>query len=221
MKQDLRVPSRDLLTCFFKECEKQFRFLEENHGYTYLSGLTEYRQNYKIIVPYNTQKVEEPFLGLTRYEKGDHAVEILYGDDDYILEMFIYINATMRFNLYDLMLAARRDVLFEQNPSWVTQDTRIHDLVRHFAKSMRADSALFLTPSDRLVNRALTMRSKIMEQSIRAHLKKSVETATHKAAQAFVQKDFKQVIEILEPFQEHLGSADIKKLKLAKQQLKS
>ena len=38
----LQNNARDLLTCFFAECESGFRFLELKHGYSYMSGLVDY-----------------------------------------------------------------------------------------------------------------------------------------------------------------------------------
>lgn len=220
MQKPLRASSSDLLACFFSECEKRFRFLEQRHGYSYLSGMATYKNNYKIIVPYtHTSSVQDPFLAVTRYEKDNHALEILYGDDDYIMEVFIYIDPITRISLKDLMAAKRVPYAMPDKMSWVTQNALIEKMVQAFAHTVKEHKKSFLLPDAKLVERALTMRSKLTEQTVRAHYKKGMEDASVRAAQAYMQKNYQEAVETLEPFEKNLSKSDLKKLKLARENL--
>lgn len=219
MNHVVRASSRDLLACFFEECEKQFRFLERQHGFLYLSGLAEYRKNYKVITPYLNGPVKEPFLALTRYEKGERAVEILYGEDNFTIEIFMYLDAITRLSLKDLMLAMRIDSVFAKPLVWMTEIGMLRESLEVFAKALQQNDRKFLNPSEKLIDRALTMRGKLTEQTIRAHYEVAKNEASEKAAQAFVRKNYGVVVEILEPFIKDLGAADLKKLKRAQEKL--
>ena len=98
MNQTVQTGSHELLSCFFEECERQFRFLEEEHGFTYISGLLEYKKHCKLIKPYNgkTGDLPEPFFAVTRYELDKRAIEIFYGDHNYALEVYVYPDLMQR-----------------------------------------------------------------------------------------------------------------------------
>ncbi len=219
MNHVVRASSRDLLSCFFEECEKQFRFLERQHGFLYLSGLAEYKKNYKIIVPYLNAPVKEPFLALTRYEKDDQAIEILYGADNFTIEIFLYLDAITRLSLKDLMLAMRIDTVFSKPLVWMTEVGMLRESLEVFAKALQQYNKKFLNPSEKLIDRALTMRGKLTEQAVRAHYEVAKNEASAKAAQAYVRKNYPLVVEVLTPFVKDLGPADLKKLKRAQEKL--
>lgn len=219
MKQKLRANPQDLLTCFFSECERQFRFLELRHGYSYLSGLATYKNNYKIIIPYNNTTVPEPFLAVTRYERDNLAFEFLYGYEDFVIEVNLYINNITRLSLKDLMDASRVPYVFEKSLSWVTYEGYIEEALGKFAAAIRENEKKFLSPSDKLIERALTMRGKLMEQAVREQYKTALHEASVRAAQAYMRKDYALVVEILQPFERDLSKADLKKLKLAREAL--
>lgn len=219
MKQQLRTSSDDLLACFFSECEKRFRFLEQHHGYLYLSGLATYKNNYKIIVPYKGTQAPEPFLAVTRYEKNAQAIELIYGDQDYILEVFLYVDPITRISLKDLMAAHRTPFAMPHKMAWVTQSASINELLEALSALMRGNLETILNPNAKLVERALTMRSKLTEQAVRENYKKLLDDASIRAAQAYTQKDFALVLEILMPFKKDLSKADLKKLRLAQENI--
>lgn len=219
MQHDLRVSTSELLACFFAESEKQFRFLEEKHGYVYLSGLAEYKNNYKIIVPYKHKNVEEPFLAVTRYEKNERAIELCYGHENYVIDMFIYIDYATRLSMRDLMTAMRSDFRFEEKPVWLKEPDLIKTALGHYSRALEKHAEKLVPPGLKLVDRALTIRGKLVEQTIREYHKKAQDDASVKAAQAFMKKDYKSVIEILSPFADALDAADLKKLKIAYKKL--
>ena len=218
MNQIRSADSHALLTCFFEECESQFRFLEEEHGYLYFSGLMEYKGNYKLIKPYNEEieNPEKPFYAVTRYERNNQAIEVFYGDQNYILEIFVYPDAIQRFSIRDLISAARGDMTRNKAATYLTEARNIADSLKWFSNAMR-DNPKVLQPSERLVERASVMRDTLLEQGVRSHLDKLIKNASQRAAEAFAKKDFSQVIDILTPFEDYLSSADNKKLRIARE----
>ena len=218
MDQIRSAHPHDLLTCFFEECESQFRFLEEEHGYLYFSGLMEYKGNYKLIKPYNneTQAPDQPFYAITRYERNSQAIEVFYGDQNYILEIYVYPDAIRRFSIRDLVSAARGDISQRKAAAYLTEATNISESLKWFSGAIRNNPKV-LQPSDRLIERATVMRDTLLEQGVRSHLDKLIKNASQQAAEAFVQKDYARVIDILVAFEEYLSAADLKKLRIARE----
>ncbi len=167
MNNKLRENSRDLLTCFFTECESTFRFLELKHDYGYLSGLIDYRQGRQIITPYHGQSIENSFRAVTRYEMENNAIEILYGDKEFMIEAYIYINQIHRLSLSDILLAAKKDDNSTKNNRQITKQNQIERKIHNISASIKKNKRHFLEPNERMIERALTMRGKRMEQSIR------------------------------------------------------
>ena len=217
MNQIVGATSHDLLTCFFQESEKQFRFLEQEHGYMYLSGLADYQKNYKIIKPYKNdfKNDQAPFFAITRYEKPDNAIEILYGDKQHVLEVYIYPDTVTRLNLREIIAALRTDSPIMQNISYLVEKDKIKQSLTLFSQIMQTNPKI-IAPTARLVERASIMQSKLMEQGVREHLKKLVQNASILAAEAFVDKNYKKVIELLEPLEGYISVSDKKKLNIAR-----
>jgi len=216
MDQIRSANSHDLLTCFFEECESQFRFLEEEHGYLYFSGLMEYKGNYKLIKPYNDKikALDQPFHAVTRYERNAQAIEVFYGDQNFVLEIFVYPDAIRRFSIRDLVSAARGDISQNKSAVYLTEARNISDSLKWFSGAMR-DNPKVLQPSNKLIERATVMRDTLLEQGIRAHLDRLVKNASKHAAEAFVKKDYMRVVDLLLPYEEYINAADLKKLRIA------
>lgn len=221
MNQTLRANSRDLLTCFFEESEKLFRFLEDKHGFLFLSGLAKYKKNYKVIVPYHNHAIENPFLAITRYEQGEHAIEIVYGEDNYTLDVYIYPDYIQRLHLKDLLRAIRSNEEFDQQNVWLTEQDLINRGLEAYADICKQHGRKILHPTKKLIDRALTMRGKLVEQTIRRFFEESKMEACKNAARAFVQKDYSKVIDVLEPYEGYLEKSDLKKLHIAREKLHS
>lgn len=220
MDHSVSAESQDLLSCFFQECESQFRFLEEEHGYLCLSGLMEYKDRYKVIKPYQESDTspDEPFYAVTRYERNAQAIEILYGDKNYILEVFVFPDSVQRFSVRDLVLATRKDFPVTRNVAYLTETHNIRESLKWFAKNMRKHPKV-LEPSEKLIEKATVMRDTLLEQGVRSHLEKMVKNACIQAAEAFVKKDYERVVSILDPYESYLNASDLKKLRISKEKL--
>ena len=219
MNNKLRASSGDLLTCFFTECESQFRFLEQKHGYSYLSGLVEYRGGRQIITPYRNQFIDGPFRAVTRYEHDSINLEIVYGDKDYALEAYACYEHIYRLSLSDILSAVKKPDAGRTRHWLVTHEELVQDSVRSIANTVRKQWRHFLNPKPKVIERALSIRSKLMEQAIREQYKQEMDMASREAAKAFLEKDFTMVLMLLMPYERDLSPGDAKKLGLARRSL--
>src|SRR5262249_25448130 len=99
---------QNLLGCFFAACEKAFRFLEQEHGFTYLSGLTEYRMGRRIFTPWNPRiTVSSAFTAATLYEKDNISIEIFFQGESSTLDFHFCYTPPHRFEFAEIINAPR------------------------------------------------------------------------------------------------------------------
>ncbi|MCC6597542.1 MAG: hypothetical protein IT559_01985 [Alphaproteobacteria bacterium] len=216
----LNFADPELIKCFFSQCERKFRFLEQKHEFSYISGLAEYKNAYKIIKPYQGQKTPSPFLAMTRYEKENQTLEILYGGADFMLEVYSCHGHILRFTPAEILMAARKSSAYLPNTRGLSHSAAIEDALENLSKALRKHVKTLLNPSQRLLDRAQTIHNKQLEQAVRKRHRNTIEDACRQAAKAYREKDYPKVIQILEPHKNALGKADLKKLYLAKSLLR-
>ena len=213
--------AKQLLEHFFSGCESKLRFLEQRHGFTYISGLAEYRNNSKIIRPWRGQEVEETFIALTRYERAETALEIVFGEQQFIIESYVYYGPYQRFSLAEVLTAARKFSKGRTNDWGITRPQLIDESLMRIAKNLQNHHKAVLEPNEKLRERMLTIRDVQLEQAVRQHFSRTLKEATLAAAKAFREKNFRMVISMLEPYKNFLPSSELKKLQLAKKQILS
>lgn len=211
--------AKDLLACFFTECESRFRFLEQKHDFHYLSGLVRYKDGRQIITPYRNQDVPKDFWAITRYEKDNIALEIVYGDEEFVIESYVYFQNIHRLNLSEILWAAKKDDGSVSGNRWASREAFLRDIICNMAASVEKHKRHILNPTQKTIDRAVTMRAKRLEENIREQYKKDLEKATTIAARAFHDRDFKRVLELLSPYEKDLATADSKKLMRARKNL--
>ncbi len=209
-----------LLRCFFLECERKFRFLEQKHGFEYISGLAAYKNAYRIIRPYHGQEIDAAFLAMTRYEKDGYALEIVYGGQDMALELYSCHERILRFTPAEILTAARKYGGGLAAGRGVAQEGMIEDILARFSRAFGKYPKILLDPPPHIVDRARSIREKHLEQAVRKHYRLSLEQAVRQAAKAYREKDFLKVVHLLEPHRAALGGADLKKLHLARARLR-
>lgn len=211
--------THELLTCFFSECEKQFRFLEEDYGYMSFKGLTSFKRNCKVTKPYSRASgAPDPFFATARYELHKHAIEIMYGDLQYIMEVNVYPDPINRLSFRDILAAKQKALPALDNLFYIKETPKIIGAIQLFSQMMQKDPSL-ITPNDRTIERANVMKNKLIEQNVREHFKKNVADACIEAAQAFLNKNYLAVVNLLEPFESYLGKADLKKLRISREKI--
>lgn len=208
------------LTKFFSECESKFRFLELQHNFSYLSGLTEYKNNSKIIKPYAHQELDNSFLAVTRYEKNETAFEITFSPSTSKLECLAYYGPILRFSLEEILIAGRRSQDAGDQTLSLTVTETPHTLAK-IADTLQNNMDIFCAPSEKMIGRALTIRNARLETAIRKNFAERLKSLTFSAARAYREKNYRQVIALLNPYKNYLGAAELKKLELAKKQLLS
>ncbi len=219
MNNNLTSNSKALVACFFEECERRFRFLEQEHDFAYFSGLVEQKNGRQIITPYQNQDVEAPFWITTRYELEDVALEISYGDEAYVVEGYLHHNHVNRYEWQDILWAAKKSYSGLAAQMGITSEINLQGTLEHMADSIKDNIDKFTAPSHKILHRAQSLRSKHLEENIREIYKNNLERASIAAAKAFLDKDYRQVIALLTPYGEDINRADQKKLKLAKRKL--
>ena len=211
----------ELLRCFFSECEKHFRFLEQRYDYSFFYGLVEYRNNYKVIRPFFEDDVSHPFTAVTRYEKDDQALEILFGSDQYYIEGYAYYSPIDRFEFSEILTAAKKPGVSVAENWGLKSEALIENTISTMAHNVEKSAKLLLKPKQKLLDRAITMRHARLEHAIRQLHIEGLQAACEAAAKAFREKNYKLVIELLEPHRRYLKKADLKKLDRAKKTLLS
>ena len=63
------------------------------------------------------------------------------------------------------------------------------------------------------------MQQTLLEQSIRSHLDTQIAEASRRAAEAFADQDYTLVVALLDIYADYLGSADLKKLRIAHEKI--
>lgn len=218
---DPPFPAEQLLELFFHECEKKFRFLEQLHDMTYLSGLVEKKNHYKIIRPYINQAPKFPFQAVTRYESDQMALELRYGEESMITECYLFYGPINRFTLEEILYAGRKAPNKVFSDWGVTHEQSIKNYIQKTAEAVKAHHKLLIAPSEKHIERALTIKDKRLEQAVYKQYNKALQETARKAAKAYRQKNYRLVVSLLSPYEKHLPNAERKKLDLAKRQLLS
>lgn len=210
-----------LLRCFFDECERHFRFLENRFGYRFLCGLVEYRNNYKLIKPLDRRSVVGTFQGIVRYERDERALELLYGGEEFRIDGYIYYDPILRYEFEDIMMAARKKDPKLHGDWGVTSPDLIHRTIVNMAEACEKHSSVLLNPNPKVLERATVMRRSLLEEAVRQHHARLLKKVSEDAARAFRERDYRRVVELLKPHEEYLKKGEFKKLKQAQTHLLS
>ncbi len=210
---------KDLIQCFFTTAERVFRFLENDHDFHFLCGTLNHTNNYKIIKPY--RGTDESISVITRFEKDGHALELIYDTEFFIIDRFIYFSPFERFGLMELLEAAKIDTTSIDNKTKYFHDQNsIEHMLSTTAEVLKSNSKIVLRRDDLLMKRAAIMREARLEQIIRNKYAETIEHICTMAAKAFLEKNYKSVVMLLMPYQADLPKSELKKLELAKAQLR-
>ena len=215
------LSTHELLRCFFSECERHFRFLEQRYDYSFFYGLAEYRNNYKVIRPFLEDHVDQSFIAITRYEKENQAIEITFGSDQYYLEGHTYYSPIERFEFSEILSAAKKPNDYVAGDRGLKSATLIESTVSTMARHVEKSARILLEPKQKILDRAMTMRHSRLEHAIRQIHADGLQIVCASAAKAFREKNYRLVVELLEPHKNYLKKADLKKLERAKKTLLS
>lgn len=217
------VPPEKLLAFFFKECEREFRFLEQEHGFAYFSGLSEYRKGRWIFTPWQSQQPLSPggFEASTFYEKDRVTFEISFSGESHVISPRLCYDRVYRLGLEEVLKAARKDYLFRSYTPYASETASVEKAIHALGKTVQKNKALLTQPNPKIIERALTIREKLLEQKIREQFIRDMNEACTAAARAFMNKDYRRAIELFTPYETHLSFAHLKKLDLARRKILS
>ncbi len=208
-----------LLTHFFNVCDDSFGFMCGQYGFKKYTGIVEFHKGRKIIKPSKDIKNLQPFLAICRLEMGDIAIEISYGGDDFIIDSHVYYDFINRFSMMDIVSAAKKMDTRLNEQYAVTSEHLITEKIKNIARCLESYPHLFTEINDKLISRALKIRSKRMEQSVREQYKRNMSQAIERGAKAFRAKDYRKVVQLFKPFENSLQASDKKKYARAIEQL--
>lgn len=207
---------------FLPTCEHYFRFLETDYNFSYISGLAEYKKGRRIIRPFSYElsrtgnRTASAPHAVTLYEKNSTSFEITYLSHQGALEVTIGYDEIQRLDLEQLLNTARIPVK-ELTPCADQND--LTSSLEYLATLVRNHAGVILEPPPSIVQKAVSAQDKIMEQKIRLRFQNDLDDASQHAAKAFVKKDYRRVIELLMPYENHLSKADMNKLAIAKNEI--
>lgn len=207
------------LACFFQSCEREFRFLEQDHNFSYLSGLAQYRQGRLVFLPYKAGGKDENPEAVTLYEKNRVALEISYEADKSNLQIYFRYDRIYRFEIAEILKAHRKPALSEWRALQALLPDTLQNALKTAAAEVQHNVELLENLSPDAIQKILNMREKLMQQKIRDQHKQDIENAIETAVKAFALKDYRRVVEILTPHEQYLNFAAIKKLEIARKYL--
>lgn len=207
--------TQELISCFFDSCESKLSFLQDKHDFQLISGLVEYKHGRKLIRPYKNSNIPENFWALSRYEKHDIAIEISYHREEYILESHIYFGFVNRYNLSDLTHAAKKSDRRLDTQYGIGNERILLENIQTIGAAINTHTKIITTHNEKLLKRANTIRNKRIESSVRERYNRDKKHAIERAAKAFMEKDYKRVIELYHPYEKDLKAIDLKKYRRA------
>jgi len=213
-----------LLSYFLTECEEELRFLETDYGFGYFSGMLEYAKGRQILKPCTTQISAEQSLDhaleiATIYDNGQTALEVTYKPSQSRLNIYVCYGRIHRLPLSDMISAAHREYISKTEHIFACDAVSLKRVLHENAASIRTYHTVITQPDEGLIERALKIRDKLLEQQIRAQFHADMEQAQIMAARAFVQKDYVRVIKLLTPYEHYLNAVSLRKMTQARQKL--
>ena len=212
--------SESLLTCFLRESETHFRFLELEGGFHYYSGLVHTQKGRQLVVSYRPgDSIPVPFTAITRYERERQSIEIIYYEDRFSLECYLSPDGMSRITLDEFLKAVKKTDRLMLKPPLALQPDGLTSAIQFLSGQIKehVDNATFMNA--KVFERALSIREKLLEQGIREQYERQMQHISTEAARAFLHKDFPKVVALFRPYERHLSPADLKKLDLARRKI--
>lgn len=219
-----KIPASQFFDRFFSQCEDQFSFLEDKHDYSCIAGLLEYRKMHELVLPYKKHDLENA-LAQVMYERGDISILFRYNFQKNKMESYC------RYQIHQLSLlfisryfAPDADV--DNIPHSIVPDVMVSELpdidkgIQIFKEALYPNMFL-MEPCvknirAKLFYSALNAKNTVREKAVKAQYVASVKFACEQAAVAFLEGDYKRVIQFLQPYERELTPSCKKKLDLAK-----
>lgn len=189
--------------------------------------MLEYRNKRELILPYKKHALDHA-IAQVMYEKGDVSIILRY---NYQTQM---IEGLYRYQIYQLSLlwvcqyfapyADINNMVHSLVPELrVSKPTDINDNIQILRDSLYPN--MFLTEPwvkstrAKFFHCAYNAKTTIREKAVKQQYEASFKFACERAASAFLERDYKRVIQLLQPYEQELTLSDKKKLDLAKRQI--
>jgi hypothetical protein len=216
--------AQKLLGDFFSICAREFRFLEEDHGFTCVRGLSEYRKGHRLLTPWHEQHVipaDAPFEAVTLYEKDDTAFEILYSSTNRTIDLYAGYSKSPRLQFQEILKAARRSLFVPLEIPVAVQHSTVEKTLQAISPVIQKNINFITAPNPKMIERALETREKHRELKLQEQLERDMAAAAQEAFRAFIVKDYRRVIELFTPYEHNLSFIHLRKLDIARKNLLS
>lgn len=217
---------KTIYTAFMLETELQFRFLE-NNGYRRIAGISSRKNDVELIKPCSIKTLPRDYVVKAIYERQGIGFEISYSTNSFTLSDIYRFDGKafpLRWIGYFFRTAHDRP---DNEPDKEPQECTSIEAF----KSQITEIAYYITPNMyhstpwviEARNKRMEVLNKIWEKVNRYAaediFREKLKMASKIASDAFLERDYKRVIECLLPLEKYLSPPDKKKLELAKRKM--
>lgn len=202
-----------LLAEFFSTGAEQLQFLTQEHDFQCINGLASMKNGLEVIRPYHGQQPVLQFRAKRIYERADINFEVIYCGKDACLEAYMYDDA----DRYSVIALSGRFVSKQDHEPDIgllttplTTPEQIKAAIIELSLTIASRPDLYEGNSA-----AQQRRQKKITTLLREAYLQDMLACCEQAGQAFLDRDYKQVVTLLRPYQQGLSPADAKKLELA------
>lgn len=206
-----------LVETFRQECDAKLLFLESEYFAKKEFGLSCGDAPIASLVQFDPQRIPKFFLAVCRYRLRKIVIEIVFGDKDDILESRVFFRKSKQlFGLHEIALAAGLSDPRLDGGILIRDGNSMRQIIIALSAALKEHFALISDPGQPTTDRALKIRDERRREETLGHRKRLFEQTRNIAANEFRKRNFKNVIELLSPFEDLCSQADRKKLKIAR-----
>lgn len=212
-----------LLSCFFEQSEDVFSFLKEQYGFTRAAGMARISRGRITLSPFDAARYlynpQKSFWAVVRYEKDDLALELSYGDMDFVMESHMYYDQTNRLSLSDILRSVKKPHGSVEPQYWVMTTDHMTKHLETLSDNVVHFKRYFLKYDSDIIEQAALMRAEAIKDAIYQQNQKNLEYISLMSARAMQDHNYKRVIELLRPYEEFLDDQNMHKLETARRRL--
>jgi hypothetical protein len=206
-----------LLETFRGTCDETLAFLEQVHSARKEFGLSRGDAPVATLDSYSSDGLSGHFLAVQRYRLKGIVIEIVYGDREAIVQPRIFFPLSGGFGLFEILRAAGIQDADAEGDSLVSTTDALQRTVSRIAASLERHFELMTNPGIRVLARAQEIRREQRDQEKAMHRRAFLERARNEANAEFRIRNYRKVVELLEPFEDILSEADRQKVKIARE----
>jgi hypothetical protein len=179
-----------------------------------ISGVAKIKRGAEITLPYNPQTWQETDYLQVSFENDKIRLQVIFGGEDRKIVSWLRY-CELRFSWYDLPKGVPIGMEYQSDRDRLDCPKEIQADLMERREILIQNLESILKCNENWFNEIQNRRNAHFENEIRQQFERGLNYASHKAAQAWFDRDYKRVIEFLRPYEGHLSSTDVRKLELA------